>query len=242
MCDNTNDCTCNECTPTCYDTSGCLEVIGSDCVKYTGDVIPAGETQINPGDLLTEVIEKLAANGFDFTLGATFNTTTRVLSLQKNGVTAATVSIPENDYYLVVSGTKLQLFRDVPGPTDLKLSEVELSSLLSETALAVQSTSLDVTQSGTKGHNVTINVSPSADAGNSLVLGSDGKPYVPKTPKYISYVEIENTDCITFTKTLVNGTLTIVPTIDWACVAAQVCPICNQSCDAPGGLIVEIIG
>lgn len=52
-------------------------------------------------------------------------------------------------------------------------------------------------------------------------------------------LQIEDGECISFTKEFISGKLVITPSIDWDCVATQVCNICSgPTCPAPIGLTV----
>jgi len=54
-------------------------------------------------------------------------------------------------------------------------------------------------------------------------------------------LEIKDGTCIQMVKEFVDGKLVITPVIDWACVAANVCDICNPpTCPAPIELVVEV--
>lgn len=47
-------------------------------------------------------------------------------------------------------------------------------------------------------------------------------------------LNLVDTDCLTFTKEFIDGVLTITPTLDYECIADQVCEICNSvTCPAP---------
>jgi hypothetical protein len=55
-------------------------------------------------------------------------------------------------------------------------------------------------------------------------------------------LQINDGECISFVKEFIDGKLHITPQIDWACVAAQVCDICNPpTCPAPIELVAEVI-
>lgn len=84
----------------------------------------------------------------------------------------------------------------------------------------LSSNSLRITPSGTAcNSSATIEIVPSSDLGNSFILGSDGKAYVPR-------VEFLPGSCITFSKVLVNGVILFTPIIDKTCLASLLCPIC----------------
>lgn len=97
------------------------------------------------------------------------------------------------------------------------------------------STSLTITPSGgVCNKTATIEIVPSTNPGNSFTLGSDGKAFTPK-------VEVVSGQCISFTKSLVNGVITYTPVINMDCLASLLCPMCNntpgpQSCSIPTDL------
>lgn len=103
----------------------------------------------------------------------------------------------------------------------------------------VTSSSLYLTLSGTCQDNLSIDMVPSTTTGNILGYGSDGRPYVPKTD-----VGIVSTTCLSWQKTISGQVITLVPIIDWNCMAQQVCVLCNNPspCIAPTGLIVSSTG
>lgn len=107
----------------------------------------------------------------------------------------------------------------------------------------VTSDSLVVTPvAGSCNASMTIELEPSSDSDNILTLGTDGKPYVPGTPPvYVNSVIIEDTDCLTFTKIFANGVITITPTLDFNCIAARVCDLCDTTpCPPVINLIVAV--
>lgn len=53
-------------------------------------------------------------------------------------------------------------------------------------------------------------------------------------------LQVNDGECITWVKEFIGGKLHLTPVIDWACVAAQVCEICNPpTCPAPIALVVS---
>lgn len=54
-------------------------------------------------------------------------------------------------------------------------------------------------------------------------------------------LQINDGDCITFLKEFIDGKLHITPQIDWACVAENVCELCQPPvCPAPIALSGEV--
>lgn len=103
----------------------------------------------------------------------------------------------------------------------------------------ISSSSLYLTLQGTCSDYLSIEMVPSTTVGNILGYGSDGRPYVPKTD-----VNIVAAPCFSFQKTVNGQTITLVPIIDWNCVAQQTCVLCSNPspCVAPTGLIVQSTG
>jgi len=197
----------------------------TDCGIYSGeDIITAG-INIKNGDDLTKVIKELVNSNLDVKVALSWNATTRQLCLVKNGNVVSCQTIADtDDQYLAVSGTKLQIWKN--GTPPIKINEVDLAATFAQTPLTLHSTSLVISQGGTAGHDATINVVPSADLGNALKAGSDGKPFVAAPPQGITDVVIANGECITWNRAYLNGKITYTPVIDWACVSSHVCPIC----------------
>ncbi len=54
-------------------------------------------------------------------------------------------------------------------------------------------------------------------------------------------IKINDGECITWVREYINGALVFTPQINWACVAANVCGLCPESCPAVTDLIVTII-
>lgn len=106
----------------------------------------------------------------------------------------------------------------------------------------ITSTSLVVTNPTNNLCNKVLNIEvvPSIEAGNILRLGTDNKPYVPTVLSGLQDINILNSDCITFTKTVINSVPTFTPTINMACIAAQICPLCQSAiCPNPSNLQIN---
>ena len=207
-------------------TEGCTDYFMTDCGIYNGADIITSKLTIKNGDNLTKIIKELSNNNADITLALTWNATTRQLCITKNGTVVSCQTIADSDdQYFKSTGTKLELWKPLP-TGDIKVSEIDLSTLVPETALVVNSTTLAVSQSGTKGHTVAINFQASSDLGNAIKIGSDGKPFVATPPQSITDIVIADGNCMTWSKTYANGKVTLTPTIDWNCVASNTCDIC----------------
>ena len=99
----------------------------------------------------------------------------------------------------------------------------------------VTSTSLAVTRTGTCQDNLKIELVPSTDANNQLIIGTDNRPYAKRRD-----VNIVSIPYLTFTKAEVNGVLTFTPVLDIAGLVSIVCQGCGTTgvCDNPTGLVV----
>lgn len=243
---------CNDCTPQpCLDCTGtelalnnlcqegCEKYVPTECTIYSGEDIDIGDIHIHKGDNLNLVISNLIKE-VDIDIDLQWNNTTRVLSLLKNDTVVASETITDrDDQYLVLSSNKLSIYkpRFTGNPSDdIKINEVDLSTLFTETTLSISSTSLSVTAGGTRGHTPTINIVPSTDDDNAFELGTDGRPYVAIANTGTQNVIIEDIDGLSWTKTTVNGVITFTPEFDWDYIASQVCPLCAPSCAAPTNL------
>jgi hypothetical protein len=105
----------------------------------------------------------------------------------------------------------------------------------------VNSDSLVITPSGgVCNSDLNIEIVPSADAGNTFTLGTDGYPFVPTPVDSIGDVNIISGDCIVWTKTVVAGVPTFTYEINWNCVASHICPLCAGTlCPNPLNLTVN---
>lgn len=227
---------------TTYCNDGCVDPVSSDCVYYAGESIVDGTVNILNRDTLTKVIQELVKNANDVNVDITFNQNTRQFCLLKNGSAVKCVTIPDtDDEYLVANGTVLEIWKPIANGTDILINSVDLLTMVPETQLTMFSSSLTVTNGGVYGHSPRVELQPSTDTGNGLILGSDGKPFVAVQTIPISNVNITNSTCLTWAKTFVNGIITYTPTIDWQCVADQVCPLCATACGIPSNLNVQTV-
>jgi hypothetical protein len=108
-----------------------------------------------------------------------------------------------------------------------KVCVTDITVPLNETPWEGTSNSLVITPGGVDGHAPEIELVPSTDPGNALTLGSDDHPYVQQ-------IAITDCQCITFTKSVINGVLTYCPAIDIDCLLGLL-----GVCNAPTGLIIS---
>lgn len=252
MADNCSPCNstptpCTDCTQVLqqinYCDDGCKELINSDCIPFGGpDISLPGNITISNLEQLTTIIQKLANNSLNITLGAVFNEASRILTLTKNGAIYASITISDQDnQFLQKDGTNLQIWTNTPNGA-IKINEIDLSTMLPETTFSAQSASLTIAPGGVNGHSPTIEITPSGDVGNKFILGSDGKPFVPTDVPGIKDVIIVPVMGISFTKNVTNGVITFTPVIDFQYFADQICPLCNaDSCGVPSDLNVQSI-
>lgn len=136
---------------------------------------------------------------------------------------------------------------DVPC-TDIKKGNtirdviVKLANMIKGVWSKITSDSLVITPKIVNGctDGVSIEVVPSTDANNIFKLGTDGKPYVPSP----TGINILNTKCLSWNRTIVNGTVTFSPTIDFDCFTTLICKNCANTapaitCTAPAALAVS---
>lgn len=97
----------------------------------------------------------------------TYNSTTRVLTYTNEHGTITNITLANDLQTLSLTGTNLTLSKS--GGT------VDLSTILP--IFVANSASLVITAGGAHGYNPNIELVPSTDANNILVLGSDGHPY-----------------------------------------------------------------
>lgn len=139
-------------------------------------------------------------------------------------------------YYTGLDNPCLGIF----GSTDVK--RVTLTSIfktlftyLSTLLSRITSTSLSVHSSGLCSDQISIELIPSAQVGNILILGNDGKPYVPPT-----IVSMGASKCISWQMAVSGNTTTWVPVIDFACVSNNITPDAID-CVAPTNVNISSI-
>lgn len=132
----------------------------------------------------------------------TFDPDTRDLCVLINDVPKC-VNIPDKDDQYITFDEETFILSIHNGDGEI-ISSVNLS--IFNTEFSASSTSLVITPGGTFGHEPNIEIVPSVDAGNALILGSDGRPYVPpgSTPEPETPNSEIDTDSIAITLT---GTL-----------------------------------
>lgn len=253
MPDNCNPCstptpTCTDCTQVVqqinYCDDGCADLIHSNCVIFDGaNISLPGGVVISNSEQLTTIIQKLANNSLDVSLAATFNPVSRILSLTKNGALYASLTIPDQDaQYLQLDGTKLQIWTTPSGGSAVMVNQVDLALSIPETTFSAQSNSLVISPGGVKGHSPSIELVPSGDVGNKMILGSDGHPYVPTDAPGIKDVVMLPTPGISYTKTVQNGVITFQTVLDVQWFADNICPLCNaDSCGTPSNLNAQSV-
>lgn len=178
----------------------------SSCVKC-GEICkcltvtsPDGSIIINKKTDALGCVFELSVDADDVYLFLEFNNQTRQLCIKnRNGVVLNCVIIPEKKQFITLNGDQLCI------------SDGNCITLPPHPYLNLISQSIRVEQSGPLNHNAVIEVEPSTDAGNSIVIGSDGKIYARN-------IVINSNECINFTQTIVNGNRVLTPTIDLECV------------------------
>lgn len=162
------------------------------------------------------------AEGLNSIITASFDDASRQLCLFDRGNLTSCVTIPDDDdQYLELNGTILSI-RKIDGTL---VNSVNLSGLIpAETPFVLNSQSLLVTPGGAFGHTPTIELVPSGDNNNILILGSDGRPYVPaQIDKDVNIVNIQG---LSFIKNVTSNSITFTPVLDYVYIASQVCPLC----------------
>lgn len=169
---------------------------------------------------------------------ATFDPITRELCILDKGVVNNCVTIPDDDdQSLELNGNILSIHK-VDGTM---VNSIDLTPILPlQIPFTLTSDSLVVTPGGTEGHSPNIELIPSSDVSNILILGSDGRPYVPAVsiPSQRD-VDIDANDCISFTKVVTSGKITFTPLVDFDCLANEICDRCEE-CDLPSVFITDL--
>lgn len=140
--------------------------------------------------------------------------------------------------------TALGIANGTPLTTILCAIDAYLGSLSTVQTFSASSNSLVITPGGTHGFNPEIELVPSTDANNILILGTDGHPLVtkPLSTTYIStdagnsivlgtdsklfspQVSVATNGCLSFAHTVVGGVSTFTPTIDYTCLSSHLTP------------------
>lgn len=100
-----------------------------------------------------------------------------------------------------------------------------LSTFLSR----ITSSSLSINLSGTCANLLDIELVPSAQSGNILILGNDGRPYVPPT-----VINMQSSKCMSWQSTGSGQNVTWTPVLDFTCISQNI----DNACSAPTGVIV----
>lgn len=173
------------------------------CTKC-GDVCKCINISSADGAIIIERVEN--AYGCDFQIkldeqnypmySFTFNYETRKLCVvNSKGIEINCVNIPEKDQLLYLDGNTLTI------------SDGNSIELPENPELEISSSSLRVQQRGVKNHEVLIEIVPSIDQNNSLILGSDGRPFVPKSSTSGSYEDLLNSNVVFKKNVTVEGIL-----------------------------------
>lgn len=137
-----------------------------------------------------------------------------------------------NDECVIVTLDNIEC-TDIQKGNSFKTVLTKLVNMIKGLFGRITSETLTVTRTGTCEDNLEIELVPSTDANNQLIIGTDGKPFSKKTD-----VNIINIPYLTFTKTIVNGVITFTPELDIAGIADAVCQTCSgtPSCDPAADL------
>lgn len=184
---------CNNCN-NCLETCNCIELSSSDSsilVAKNGCIL---DFKVNP------------AGGSGNLTSLTYNSGTRVLTYTNNLGNSNNITLSNDIQALGLSGNIITLSKGG--------GSVDLTSLLTIPTFAATSTSLVITAGGTHGFTPTIELVPSTDLGNSIILGTDHHPYARK-------VTMATGGCLSFTTTIVGGITTFTPIIDYTCLGSN---------------------
>lgn len=118
-------------------------------------------------------------------------------------------------------------------PMTLTQSLVAILNYLSTFWRRISSKSLVITTSGVCSDLIAIEVIPSAQSGNTLILGNDGRPYVP--PTVTTFVPSK---CTTYQSTTVGNVTSWVQVLDFNCISQNVTGPAI-ACLAPTGVSVS---
>jgi len=176
---------CPQNTPVCQDCEealqsidtfcedGCLQTLHSDCLVYDGqDIELSNGTTIENLSILTDIIQKLSQNNLNVILDITFSPSTRKLCLLQNGEIKKCITLPDaDDQYLKLNGNKIEIWKPSLDGVDIKINEVDITSIIGIPNITSNSLTVSLLKN--------IEFVPSAQVGNHLTLGSDGKPYTP---------------------------------------------------------------
>lgn len=185
---------CTNCD-NCFDTCNCIELTSSDSsviVSKNGCIL---DFKVNP------------AGGSGNLTSLTYNSGTRVLIYTNNNGVPNNITLANDIQTLGLSGNIITLSKSG--------GSVDLTSLLTIPTFAATSNSLVITPAGSHGFTPSIELVPSTDLGNSILLGTDGHPYARK-------VTMATSGCLSFTTTIVGGITTFTPVIDYTCLGSNI--------------------
>lgn len=118
-------------------------------------------------------------------------------------------------------------------PTTLTSVITSILSFLSTIWTRLTSNSLSVTVTGGLCNQVaSVELVPSSQTGNILILGNDGKPYVPQT-----LVTMGNSKCVSWQVSGPVGNQFWTPVLDFNCLSLNI----SNSCAAPTGVSIGTI-
>lgn len=108
-------------------------------------------------------------------------------------------------------------------------------SYLSTLFTRITSSSLAMNVSGACANQLSIEVVPSSQSGNTFILGTDGRPYVPQT-----MVNMQASKCITWVSSGTPGGILWTPILDFTCVSSNITSTAIQ-CAAPSNVSISNI-
>lgn len=118
-------------------------------------------------------------------------------------------------------------------PITLTSVLIAIFTYLSTILNRITSSSLSVISPSSCAGTVAVELIPSSQSGNILVLGTDGKPYVPQT-----LVSMQSSKCISWQSTGQPGAITWVPVLDFGCISTAVAAAAIQ-CTAPTSVVIS---
>lgn len=117
-------------------------------------------------------------------------------------------------------------------PMTLTALLVKLFTYITTLLGRISSASLSITRTGACSDLLSIELIPSTQSGNILILGNDGRPFVPPT-----VVTMQGSKCISYQSTGPVGNVTWVGVLDFECIADNITEFAIQ-CVAPTSVTV----